>query len=177
MPKLTAKQQAFCEEYLVDLNATQAAIRAGYSENAASEIGYENLSKPQIAEVIAELQAKRSTKTELNAQWVLDRLQRVHDRCMQEEAVMDKEGATGEFKFEHSGANKSLELIGKHLAMFTEKRAGRLAHRAPAARHPLAQRQRPAPGIPAEPGTPGRESPFHGMDSPRPGGGEDVGPT
>ena len=122
MSKLTAKQQAFCEEYLVDLNATQAAIRAGYSENTASEMGYENLSKPQIAEVIAVLQAKRSAKTELNAQWVLDRLQRVHDRCMQEEAVMSSDGPTGEFKFEHSGANKSLELIGKHLAMFTEKK-------------------------------------------------------
>ena len=122
MPKLTAKQQAFCEEYLVDLNATQAAIRAGYSEDSAKQIASQNLSKHDIADKIAELQAERSAKTELNAQWVLDRLQRVHDRCMQEEAVMSSDGATGEFKFEHSGANKSLELIGKHLAMFTEKK-------------------------------------------------------
>ena len=120
--KLSDKQQAFCEEYLVDLNATQAAIRAGYSEDTSRQIGSENLSKPYIAEFITELQAKRSAKTELNAQWVLERLQRVHDRCMQEEAVTDAEGATGEYKFEHSGANKSLEFIGKHLAMFTEKK-------------------------------------------------------
>ena len=120
--KLSDKQQAFCEEYLVDLNATQAAIRAGYSEDTSRQIGSENLSKPYIAEFITELQAKRSAKTELNAQWVLERLQRVHDRCMQEEAVTDAEGATGEYKFEHSGANRSLELIGKHLAMFTEKK-------------------------------------------------------
>lgn len=120
--KLTAKQQAFCEEYLVDLNARQAAIRAGYSEKTATEMGYENLSKPHISDKIAELKAIRSHKTELNAQWVLERLQRVHDRCMQEEAVMTSDGPTGEFKFEHSGANRSLELIGKHLAMFTEKK-------------------------------------------------------
>ena len=120
--KLTAKQKAFCEEYLVDLNATQAAIRAGYSKHTAKDIACQNLAKLNIAEYITELQAKRSAKTELNAQWVLERLQRVHDRCMQEEAVTDAEGATGEYKFEHSGANKSLELIGKHLAMFTEKK-------------------------------------------------------
>ena len=120
--KLGAKQQAFCEEYLVDLNATQAAIRAGYSEKTAKEMGYENLTKPHIAELITNLKAKRSAKTELNAQWVLDRLKIVHDRCMQEEAVETSEGLTGEYKFEHSGANRSLELIGKHLAMFTEKK-------------------------------------------------------
>ena len=119
--KLTDKQQAFCEEYLVDLNATQAAIRAGYSEDTARQIASQNLSKVNVAETIANLQAERSAKTELNAQWVLDRLQRVHDRCMQEEAVTDGDGPTGEYRFEHSGANKSLELIGKHLAMFTDK--------------------------------------------------------
>ena len=120
--KLTSKQQAFCEEYLVDLNATQAAIRAGYSAHTAKEMGCENLSKPNIADLIANLKAERSAKTELNARWVLDRLKIVHDRCMQEEAVTDAEGRTGEYKFEHSGANRSLELIGKHLAMFTEKK-------------------------------------------------------
>jgi phage terminase small subunit len=52
MKGLTAKQQLFVGQYLVDLNATQAAIRAGYSKNCASEIGYENLRKPQIAAAI-----------------------------------------------------------------------------------------------------------------------------
>tara|TARA_R110000824_G_scaffold155602_1_gene328390 strand:+ start:1452 stop:1826 length:375 start_codon:yes stop_codon:yes gene_type:complete len=51
--KLTDKQERFVSEYLIDLNATQAAIRAGYSENCASETGYENLRKPQIADAIA----------------------------------------------------------------------------------------------------------------------------
>ena len=48
MPKLTAKQERFCEEYLIDLNATQAAIRAGYSVESAGSIGSENLTKPEI---------------------------------------------------------------------------------------------------------------------------------
>lgn len=70
---LTAKQERFCEEYLVDLNATQAAIRAGYSENAASEIGYENLRKPQILEYVQELKAKRSERVQVTADDVLRR--------------------------------------------------------------------------------------------------------
>ena len=120
--KLEPKQESFCAEYMIDLNATQAAIRAGYSKNSARQIGSENLSKPAIADRIAALQAERGAKTELDAEWVLERLKRIYDRCMQEEPVKDADGPTGEFKFEHSGANRSLELIGKHLAMFTEKR-------------------------------------------------------
>lgn len=125
MAKLTAKQELFCKEYLVDLNATQAAIRAGYSEKTASEMGYENLSKPQLAEYIAELKAKRSEKVEIDAAWVLRQAVKVHERCMQAEAVIDKEGgSTGEYKFEHSGANKALEIIGKHVDIqaFLEKK-------------------------------------------------------
>ncbi len=52
MANLTPKQQRFVEEYLIDLNATQAAIRAGYSEKTANEIGAENLAKPSIAKAI-----------------------------------------------------------------------------------------------------------------------------
>lgn len=124
---LTAKQEKFCEEYMIDLNATQAAIRAGYSEHTASEIGYENLSKPQIGERIAEVKAERSARTLVNADYVIRGLLKVHERCMQEEAVMafnhDSKvmEETGEFKFEHSGANKSLELLGKHLGLFVDK--------------------------------------------------------
>ena len=58
--ELTAKQRMFVKEYLIDLNATQAAIRAGYSENAAKEIGYENLTKPHITEAIQQEFAARS---------------------------------------------------------------------------------------------------------------------
>ena len=59
MATLTAKQQRFCDEYLIDLNATQAAIRAGYSAKAARQIGTENMSKPAIAEYIAKRMAEK----------------------------------------------------------------------------------------------------------------------
>ena len=59
MAKMTAKQQAFCDEYLIDLNATQAAIRAGYSKKTANRIATENLSKPVIKEYISERMAEK----------------------------------------------------------------------------------------------------------------------
>ena len=63
--KLTPKQQRFIDEYLVDLNATQAAIRAGYSEKTAPEIGRQNLMKLDIKEAIAKRQQKRAERTEI----------------------------------------------------------------------------------------------------------------
>lgn len=73
-PKLTAKQQAFVNEYLIDLNATQAAIRAGYSQDTARQIGSENLSKPDIQLAIEAAQAERASRTKIDADWVLQRL-------------------------------------------------------------------------------------------------------
>lgn len=72
--KLTPKQARFVEEYLIDLNATQAAIRAGYSERTARFIAAENLSKPNIAAAIEVVLAERSEKTAIDAEWVLRRL-------------------------------------------------------------------------------------------------------
>lgn len=71
---MTPKQQRFVEEYLIDLNATQAAIRAGYSESTAHAIGHENLSKPEIATAITAAKAKRSADTGIDAAWLLKRL-------------------------------------------------------------------------------------------------------
>lgn len=122
MEKLTDKQMKFCEEYLIDLNATQAAIRAGYSENSATEIGYENLRKPHIAEYLAACQNQLREKTQITQEWVVNRLKEISDRCMQAEPVMvyiDGEYVeSGEFKFDSSGANKSTELLGKHIGIF-----------------------------------------------------------
>lgn len=73
-PKLTDKQDLFCKEYLIDLNATQAAIRAGYSEKTAQQVGSENLSKPVLSVYIAELKAIRSEKVNISAEYVLNRL-------------------------------------------------------------------------------------------------------
>lgn len=71
---LTDKQDAFCREYLVDLNATQAAIRAGYSDKTANRTASENLSKPDIQNRISELKAARNEDVGVNAAYVLKRL-------------------------------------------------------------------------------------------------------
>lgn len=73
MAKLTPKQERFVAEYLIDLNATQAAIRAGYSLKTARQAGAENLSKPVVAEAIQAAQVQRGEKLEVTAEWVLQR--------------------------------------------------------------------------------------------------------
>lgn len=74
---LTPKQQRFVDEYLIDLNATQAAIRAGYSERTARQVGYENLSKPDIAAAIEAAQKLRQERTHITADRVLQELARI----------------------------------------------------------------------------------------------------
>lgn len=71
---LTEKQQRFVDEYLIDLNALQAAIRAGYSEKTAGQIGHENLNKPEIQAAIDAALDRRSRETQIDANWVLTRL-------------------------------------------------------------------------------------------------------
>ena len=72
--KLTKKQEVFCLEYLIDLNATQAAIRAGYSKETANRIASQNLLKLDIQRRIAELKKQRSNKLGINADYILKRL-------------------------------------------------------------------------------------------------------
>lgn len=69
--KLTAKQEMFCLEYLKDLNAKQAAIRAGYAESGAEVRGSELLSNRKVAERVAELKGQRSSRTKIDADWLL----------------------------------------------------------------------------------------------------------
>lgn len=75
--ELTPKQRAFVREYLIDLNATQAAIRAGYSENTAYSIGQENLKKPEIASAIEAAMKIRSDRTDITADRVLRELAKI----------------------------------------------------------------------------------------------------
>ncbi len=121
---LTSKQQRFIEEYLVDLNATQAAIRAGYSRNSARQMGAENLTKPVIAAAVAEAKRERSVATKIDAEWVLKQAVELHRRCMQEikpvrnpktgKQQYDDDG-NAVFKFNAAAANRALELVGKHV--------------------------------------------------------------
>lgn len=74
MKRLSPMQLKFVEQYLIDLNATQAAIRAGYSAKTAEQIGYQLLQKPSVAQKISSLMAERSERTKIDADWVLRRL-------------------------------------------------------------------------------------------------------
>lgn len=136
MPKhsnpLTDKQKRFVEEYLVDLNGTQAALRAGYAKSSAKQRACEQLQHPLVAAAIAEEQAKRSERTHVDQDWVISRLMSVVERSMQAEKVTDRSGALvlvenadGDFvpayTFNAAGANKALELLGKNIGMFTDK--------------------------------------------------------
>ena len=106
----------FCREYLIDLNATQAAIRAGYSEKTAYSIGNENLNKPEISERIQELNQERVARVEIDADWVLKASKDLYDKCMEAEPVLDSNGASlGFAKFHPTGAAKAIELVGKHV--------------------------------------------------------------
>jgi len=119
---LTPKQAAFVREYLIDLNATQAAIRAGYKPKNAKQTATENLSKPIISAAIADVLAERGKKLALNAEYVLLSLHDVEKKCRADVPVLDKRGQpTGEYRFDSAGANRALELIGKHLGMFKER--------------------------------------------------------
>lgn len=104
MPKLTDKQKRFCEEYLIDLNATQAALRAGYSKRTAYSIGDENLKKPEIQNYLSELMKKRSERTGIKADDIINELKSV---------AFTETNITGKEKI------KALELLGKHLGLFS----------------------------------------------------------
>ncbi len=131
---LTAKQQRFVEEYLIDLNATQAAIRAGYSSESARQIAADNLSKPNISHVIEVAKAQRAAKAAVDAEMVLIGLKEVAERCLQAKPVLvfdrvkrefvpalDEEGRTV-YEFDSQGANRAFELMGKHIGMFVERK-------------------------------------------------------
>jgi phage terminase small subunit len=127
--RLTDKQEAFVREYMIDLNATQAYLRAGYkvNDNVARANASRLLTNANVHARIEQLQAERAKKLELDANWVLRRLKDISDRCMQSEPVLEfdyeekKLVETGEYKFDSNGANKATELIGKHLGMFKDK--------------------------------------------------------
>lgn len=107
--KLTPKQERFVDEYLIDLNATAAAKRAGYSEKTANEIGTQNLVKLSIQEAIAERQKDRQERTEITQDWVVRNLKKIAERSMEHDEAPYMQAA-----------NKALELLGKHLGMFRD---------------------------------------------------------
>lgn len=146
MAKLTEKQQRFVDEYLIDLNATQAAIRAGYSAKTADVQGSRMLGNVKVQQAIAEAMAKRSKRTGVNQDRVVLELAKIAFVKMTD--IVDSEGrirsnATDddlsciesikykEFDNEYGGSVerevkissklKALELLGKHLGMWNDK--------------------------------------------------------
>ena len=93
MTGLTAKQERFVEEYLIDLNATQAAIKAGYSEKTARSVGSENLTKPDVAAAIVAAQKNRSERTEVTQDYVLTSIVETLERCRQVRPVVHADGS------------------------------------------------------------------------------------
>ena len=111
---LNDKQRRFVEEYLIDLNATQAAIRAGYSAKTAHSIGEENLRKPEIKSAIDAGLAQKQEKSERKASDVLKDIQELGKRAI--EAFSNEPTAPM-----LNGALKALELEGRHYGMFKDK--------------------------------------------------------
>lgn len=125
---LPAKQAAFVQEYLIDLNQTQAAIRAGYSERTAAEQAVRLRKRPEIAAAIEAGQEARAERTEVTQDWVVQNLVQVVERSLQRAPVLNMRGEQVEdeegrhvWRYDSTGANKALELLGKHVGMFSDK--------------------------------------------------------
>jgi len=120
--KLTPKQEAFCLEYLVDLCGTQAAIRAGYSAKTAGRQAIDLLTKTHITARIQQLRNEQQKRVQVTADYVLTTIVETIERCKQAEPVRDREGnPTGEYKYDSAAVLKGSELLGKHLAMWTDR--------------------------------------------------------
>ena len=138
---MTDKQERFCEEYMIDLNATQAAIRAGYSPKTANEQGSQLLAKLSIQNRIAQLQAEQSRRTGVSADRVVRELAKVafvhagdlidaRTASLKSDAAPDDLAAVQSVKVKTFGEDgleqevkladklRALDLLGKHLGMF-----------------------------------------------------------
>jgi phage terminase small subunit len=121
---LTAQQERFADEYLIDLNATAAYKRAGYKSigNAAEAGASRLLSNAKVQQYVQQRMADRTKRTELSQDYVLKTIMDTVERCRQAEPVRDREGnETGEYKFDSTAVLRGAELLGKHLKMFTDK--------------------------------------------------------
>ena len=128
MAKLTAKQQRFCDEYLIDLNATQAAIRAGYSEKNARNIASENLAKPNIREYIDARMAEKEKSLIADQDEVLRYLTSVlRGESQSTEIVVEgigegcSEARTIQKEPSEKDRLRAAELLGKRYGLYTDK--------------------------------------------------------
>ena len=119
---LTAKRKRFVDEYMIDLNATEAAKRAGFSERSAYAEGFRLLKNDEVNDLLEAKMRERSEKTGISATYVLEGIRDTIERCSQAVAVLDKDGEpTGEYRFDSMAVLRGHELLGKHLKLFTDK--------------------------------------------------------
>ena len=136
MAKLTEKQQRFVDEYLIDLNATQAAIRAGYSAKTADVQGSRMLGNVKVQQAISEAMAERSKRTGINQDRVVLELAKIALVKIKDTATEDDLACIESIKYKESESDtgssverevkiasklKALELLGKHLGMWNDK--------------------------------------------------------
>lgn len=144
--KLTDKQKKFVEEYLIDLNATQSAIRAGYSPKTANEQGARLLANVSIQEAISKAMAERSRRTGINQDRIVQELARIAFvkitdvvdpdgeintnasdddlACIESYKVEDSDsvnGSSSKREVKLASKIKALELLGKHVGMWNDK--------------------------------------------------------
>lgn len=134
---LTIRQKLFVHEYIKSKNGTEAAIKAGYSKKTARFIAAENLTKPNIKAEIERIMTRVEEKAIVDKAYVINALKEGVERCIAHKRVMtydrsikrkiqkttkDENGQEiGIFEFDSAGANKVLELLGKHLHLFSNK--------------------------------------------------------
>ena len=141
---MTPKQQQFVDEYLVDLNATQAAIRAGYSAKTAYSTGHENLRKPEIATAVTEAQAGRAKRLEVTADRVIEEFAKLAFANIADYVAAGPDGLThadlanmspeqtaaiaemsqtqkGAVRIKLHDKKAALDSLAKHLGLFTDK--------------------------------------------------------
>ena len=124
VPSITPKQERFCQEYIVDYNGAQAAVRAGYAANSARKTASRLLTNADILARVRELQREQTARLALTQDYVLQQLVDTYRCCREPEPVLvydpDAGGMveSGKYQFDSKGALRALELIGKHIGMF-----------------------------------------------------------
>lgn len=121
------RHERFCQEYVVDYNGAQAAIRAGYKEASARVQASALLTNPNILSRVRELQHEQVERLAVTQDYVVLQLLETYQKCLEVTPVLKFDSdlgemvETGKYQFDSRGALRALELLGKHLGMYNDK--------------------------------------------------------